>query len=94
MKSGKRIANKNHHSVQTGLRKATAFLKDEYLKVYMHCTIDKSCFYFRAKCSHSFRKNDPTHDIKMALNILSGEVGCATCSCVGKSVGYCNYAMA
>ena len=81
MKSGKRIANKNHHSVPTGLRKATAFLKDEYLKD-IQCTSDQSCFYFRAKCFHSFRKNDPPHDIKIALNILSGEVGCATCSCV------------
>ena len=93
MKSEKRIANKNHHSVPTGLRKATAFLKDEYLND-IQCTSDQSCFYFRAKCSHSFRKNDPPHDIKIALTILSGEVGCATHSCVAGNVGYCNHAVA
>lgn len=30
----------------------------------------------------------------MALNILSGEVGCATCSCIGGNVGYCNHVLA
>ena len=93
VKSGKRIAYKNHHSVPTGLRKATAFLKDEYLKDIQFSS-DQSCFYFSAKCSHSFRKNGPPHDIKITPNILSGEVVCATCSCVARKVGYCNHALA
>ena len=42
----------------------------------------------------ALEKNDPPHDIKIALNILSGEVGCATCSCVAGNVGYCNHALA
>lgn len=54
-RSGKYIANKDHHSVPTSLRKAKTFLEDEYLHEIMAAS-DQHLFYFKAKCCHSFRK--------------------------------------
>lgn len=54
-KSGKNIANKEHHSIPTGLRKAKTFLEDEYLES-IRCSHDQSYFYVKANCCHSFRK--------------------------------------
>lgn len=88
--SGKNIANKKTNSVPTCLRKAKTFLEDEYL----HCietNDDQRCFYIRAKCCHSFRKNDPPHELSIALCIITGDVMKATCSCVAGTVGYCNH---
>ena len=53
--SGKRIGNIDHHSVPTSWRKAKTFLEDEYLKEIM-ASSDQHCFYFQAKCCHSFEK--------------------------------------
>ena len=52
--SGKRLGS-SHHSVPTSWKKGKTFLEDEYLK-NIECTNDEKDFYFRCKCSHSFRK--------------------------------------
>ena len=57
-RSGKHIANKDHHSVPPLLRKAKTFLEDEYLYEIMAASY-QHCFYFKAKCCHSFKKKDP-----------------------------------
>ena len=88
--SGKRIANIDHHSVPTSLRKAKTFLEDEYLKEIM-ASSDQHCFYFQAKCCHSFRKNDPPHELKLALCIISGNVMDSRCTCVAGKAGFCNH---
>ncbi|CAB4013576.1 Hypothetical predicted protein, partial [Paramuricea clavata] len=72
-RSGKTIAGLEHHSVPTSLRKAKTFLDDEYLYEIM-ATSDDRYFYFRAKCYHSFRKNDPPHELKITLCIVKGTV--------------------
>lgn len=92
-KSGKSISNQDHHSVPTGLRKAKTFLEDEYLHE-IEATSDQRYFYFRAKCCHSFRKNDPPHTLKIALCIITGGVTSACCSCVAGTVGFCNHVLA
>ena len=89
-KSGKNIGNKDHHSVPTTLRKAKTFLEDEYLHDIM-ATSDKKCFYFKAKCCHSYRKNDPPHQLNLALCILGGDVLESSCTCVAGKVGFCNH---
>ena len=61
-RSGKRISNIQHHSVPTSLRKVKTFLEDEYLREIIAASDDR-CFYFQAKCCHSFRKNDPPHQL-------------------------------
>ena len=72
--SGKRISNIQHHSVPTSLRKAKTFLEDEYLREITAAS-DDHCFYFQAKCCHSFRKNEPPHQLKLpALCIFKGDV--------------------
>jgi len=93
MNSGKSFANKDHHSVPTGLRKAKRFLDDEYLED-IECASDQRYFFFQSKCCHSFRKNDPPHNLKIALCIISGEVKRAWCSCVAGNVGICNHVLA
>ena len=75
------IGNIDHHTVPTGLVKARRFLDDEYLED-IKCASDSKYFFFKGKCCHSFRKNDPPHNLKIALCILSGEVESASCSCV------------
>lgn len=79
--SGKKIPNKDSTSVPTNLGKAQIFLQDEYLHEII-TTSDQRGFYFKAKCSHSFKKNDAPHDLKLAICIISGKVLYAFCSCV------------
>ena len=74
-KSGKYIgSNTSTHSVPTSVRKATTFLQDEYLKEILSASDESYFFYFKAQCHHSFRKNDPPHNLKVALYIVSGKV--------------------
>ena len=65
LKSGKAIANVEHHTVPTGLVKARRFLDDEYLED-IECASDSRYFFFKGKCCHSFRKSDPPHNLKIA----------------------------
>lgn len=88
----KKIANKESTSVPTNLRKAQTFLQDEYLHEII--TSDQRGFYFKAKCSHSFKKSDAPHDLKLAICIISGKALHAFCSCVAGTVGYCNHILA
>ena len=90
LRSGKNLGNKDHHSVPTTLRKAKTFLEDEYLHDIV-ATSDQQCFYFQAKCCHSFRKNDPPHQLKLALCIVKGDVLDSSCTCVAGKVGFCNH---
>ena len=69
IKSGKAIANKDHHTVPTGLIEARRFLDDEYLKE-IECASDSKHFFFKGKCCHSFRKTEPPHNLKICLCIL------------------------
>ena len=64
LKSGKTIGNIDHHTIPTGLLKARRrFLDDEYLED-IECASDSKYFFFKGKCCHSFRKNDPPHNLK------------------------------
>ena len=72
-RSGKSISNTQHHSVPTSLRKAKTFLEDEYLREITAAS-DDCCFYFQAKCCHSFRKDEPQHQLKQALCIFRRDV--------------------
>ena len=91
--TGKRLGCASKKSVLTGLKKATTFLKDEYLKEIKSYN-DQRYFFMRCKCYHSFRKNDPPHNVFLALCIVSGEVKDSKCSCVAGSSGYCNHSLA
>ena len=78
-KSGKNIDSSKSHSVPTSVRKATTFLNDEYVK-NLSAASNNTYFYLRCQCHHSFRKNYPPHNLKVALCIFSGEVKNASCS--------------
>ena len=54
----------------------------------------KKQFYFKCLCHYSFKKNDPPHNPRVALNILSGKVKKGACSCVAGKVGFCNHVLA
>ena len=73
------------HSVPTSVRKATTFLQDEYLKEIVAAS-DDSYFYFKSECHHSFKKNDPLHNLKGTLCIVSGKVEHAHCTCVDGAI--------
>lgn len=45
-------------------------------------------------CRHSFKKNDPPHNLKVALDLVSGEVKYASCTCVAGQIGFCNHILA
>ena len=93
-KSGENFgSNIRTHSVPTSIRKATMFLQDEYLKEILSAS-DESYFYFKAQSHHSFRKNDPPHNLKVALCIVSGKVKHAYCTCVAGAVSFCNHVLA
>ena len=75
-RSGTNIGNKGHHYVPTPLRKAKTFLEDEYLHEII-ATRDDKCFYFKAKCCHSYRKKkqQPTASVKI-INLYPQELYC------------------
>ena len=91
-KSGENIGSKTH-SVPASVKKASTFLEDEYLKEILAAR-DGSYFYFKSLCHHSFRKNDPPHNLKGALCIVGGKVKHAYCTCVAGAVGFCNHMLA
>ena len=91
--SGKRVANTEHHSIPTNLRKAKTFLLDEYLKE-IEANSDQRYFYLRAKCHHSFKKSEAPHALRFAMCVVSGQVIHANCSCKAGKVGYCNHVLA
>lgn len=91
--SGKRVANAEHHSIPTNLKKAKTFLKDEYLKE-IEANSDQRYFYLKANCYHGFRKSEAPHDLRFAMCIVLGQVIHANCSCKAGKVGYCNHILA
>ena len=92
MKSGKAIANTDHHTVPTGLVKARRFLDDEYLED-IECASNSKHFFFKGKCCHSFKKSEPPHNLKICVCIVTGEVKSACCSSVAGKVGVCNHVL-
>ena len=91
--SGKRVTSTDHHSIPTNLRKAKTFLNYEYLKE-IEGNNDQRYFYLKAKCYHSFKKNEAPHILRFAMCIVSGQVMHANCSCKAGKVGYCNHILA
>ena len=79
----------------TGLRKAKAFLEDEYLHD-IQTAHDQRYFYYHAKCFHSFKVREDPHNLKLALCISSGEVKYAFCgpTCAAGKSGFCNHILA
>ena len=65
-KSGKNIDSSKSHSIPTIVRKATMFLNDESLK-NLPAASDNTYFYLCCQCHHSFKKNDPPHNLKVAF---------------------------
>ena len=92
-KSGKYFdPQSKNQTVPTSMRKAKTFLDDEYLKEVL-ATSDEKHFYFKCLCHHNFKKNDPPHNLRV-LDLVSGEVKNAVCSCVAGKVGFCNHVLA
>ena len=93
-KSGKSLDPQSKvHFVPTSMRKAKTFLDDEYFKD-ISAASDQVHFFFKSSCYHSFRKNDPPHSLKVALDLVTGEVRNASCTCVAGQVGFCNHILA
>lgn len=93
--SGKHIGGEKHHSVPTGFRKAKTYLQDEYLHE-IKTNYDQQYFYYRAKCFHSFKRNESPHNLIIALCLISGEVVFTNCgpSCAAGKSGFCNHVLA
>ena len=87
------MANTEHHSIPTNLRKARTFLNYQYLKV-IQANSDQTYFYLRAKCYHCFKKSDAPHIFRFSTYIISGQIIDANCSCKAGKVGYCNHVLA
>ena len=67
---GRKRQNGEYDSLPTGLRKAKAFLADEYFHEFQSHQ-DQSYFYYQAKCFHSFKVREEPHNLKPALCIVS-----------------------
>lgn len=92
--SGKK-QNSDYHSLPTGLRKAKAFLEDDYLHD-IQTAHDQRYFYNHAKCFHSFKVREDPHNLKLPLCIFSGEVKYAFCgpTCAAGKSEFCNHFVA
>ena len=91
--SGKNVGGGSYHTLPTGLMRA--YLQDEYLHD-IQTTYDQRYFFYRAKCCHSFKKNESPRELKLALCVVSGDVIHAYCGptfAAGKS-GFCNHILA
>ena len=89
-RSGKNIGNKDYHSVPTTLRRAKTFLEDVYLHNILAAS-EQQRFYFKAKCNHSIWRNDPLHQLKLALCTIKGDVLHSSCTCIAGKVELCNH---
>ena len=87
------MANAEHHSIPTNLRKARTFLNDKYLKV-IEANSDQRNLYLTAKCYHCFKKSDAPHILCFSMCIILGQITDANCSCKASKVGYCNHVLA
>ena len=93
-KSGKKLdPKKEEHSIPSGLQKAKSFLTDEYLQD-IKAASDSNFFYVKSLCHQSFKKNDPPHNLKIALCLITAEVKYVYCSCAAGKVGFCNHVLA
>ena len=87
-KTGKKLdPRKEEHSVLTGLQNAKSFLTDEYL-LDIKAASDSNFFYVKSLCHHSFKKNAPSHNLKIALCLITAEMKYAHCSCAAGKVGF------
>ena len=91
--SGKNVGGGTYHTVPTGLMRAKAYLKDEYLHDIQTA---QRYFFYHAKCFHSFKRNESPHELKLALCVVSGDVTYACCgpACAAGKSGFCNHMLA
>ena len=94
-RSGKNMGAGVHLSLPTGLAKAKTYLQDDYLHD-IQTNYDQRYFFYRAKCFHSFKRNENPHNLDLALCIVSGDVMYANCgpSCAAGKSGFCNHILA
>ena len=59
--------------------------------IYTRC--DDQQFYFKAKCRASMAKRE-VHDLTVSLDILTGDVKAACCTCKAGKSSYCIHIMA
>ena len=90
-RSGKHIADKTIILFPLHCGRRKHFLRMSTLITKIMAASDQHCFYFKAKCCHSFRKNDPLHSLKLAFRIVKGDVLDSNCTCVAGKVGFCNH---
>ena len=93
--SGENVGGGSYHTLPAGLMRAKAYLQDEYLHG-IQTTYDQRYFFYRAKCFHSFKKNESPHELKLALCVVSGDVIHANCvpTCVAGKSGVFNHILA
>ena len=89
-KSGKNFGNKNHHSVPTTLQKPKRFLKMNIF-VALLLPVISNVFTLRHRAVTATEKNDPPHQLKLALCIHLGDVLDSSHTCVAGKVGFCNH---
>ena len=95
-KSGKRklSSDKEGKPIEKTVKKGLKFKEERYLNadgIYTRC--DDQQFYFKAKCRASMAKRE-VHDLTVSLDILTGDVKAACCTCKADKSSYCNHIMA
>ena len=66
VKSGKSIADKEHHTMPTALIKTKRSVDDEYLKD-IQCVSNQTYFFVKSKCCQNVKKHDQPHTLQIAL---------------------------
>lgn len=90
--SGKRLGSRENHSVPTSWRKGKTFLEDEYLKP-LNLLVTTATSISDVNVTNPSKKTDKQHSLKLASNIITGEVVNSVCSCVAGKTGYCNHSL-
>ena len=97
-RSGKRklSAGEDSQPVMKSLRRGTKFHKERYLSaddIYAFTDSKAGIFNVKGKCRASMSKRE-IHQIKLNLDLTTGDVKDAACTCKAGKSQYCNHVMA
>ena len=90
LKQGKTMGTRITTLCQQPSRRPKCFLKMNIFLTFLLPVI-RNVFTLRLSATTATEKNDPPHQLKLALCVHLGDVLDSSCTCVAGKVGFCNH---
>ena len=92
-KSGKRKVDDTCKPIKKTLKRGLKFQEERYLSSdTVYTKVFSNSFMVKAKCRASMSTRE-IHDLEVSLDLTSGSVMVAHCTCKAGNSGYCNHVM-